>query len=117
MTNMNKRNGNRNWKETSATWKMAEEIAVQYVGKTDSKTIRNVQLFIKAIFVLVIIIAWVIAVEIYIRYPLYKYVIIEEKCKYEECNCFDVYDLFGNYNNDYPFNYHCTVHEDGHNCQ
>ena len=40
-----------------------------------------------------------------------------EDHKWEKCDCFYGYDCYGYYSNQSPFNYHCTVHEDGHNCQ
>lgn len=39
-----------------------------------------------------------------------------QSCNYAECHCYEGYDAFGNWSNSNPYNYHCTVHGDGHDC-
>lgn len=39
-----------------------------------------------------------------------------EQCHYAECHCFERYDSFGHWHNDNPYNWHCTIHGDGHDC-
>ena len=39
-----------------------------------------------------------------------------EQCQYEECHCFEGYDSFGHWHNANPYNWHCTIHGDGHDC-
>jgi hypothetical protein len=38
------------------------------------------------------------------------------ECQYAECHCFEGYDAFGHWKNDNPYNWHCTIHGDGHDC-
>lgn len=97
----------RNWRDDSLTWAIAETI----VGKEAKDTAkRNVQLKVVYPLVLIVLAATIVLFIGISQRPR------PQECQWAECHCYEGYDAFGEWHNDNPHHYHCTVHGDGHDC-